>query len=487
MSKISRQFEPLYERWSSDIFAFASEGMNFDYHFQQEWLFRLVQNESILPIFRRKKRIGVRSGKGPGKTAATVIIALWRCIRYENSLTVVTAPSMRQCKQWIDEAKRLLKNAHPLLQKFITCFDTRIEMGGEKIWGVRTATATRPENLQGIHEKRLTFIADECSGISEKIIRTIKDTLTNPDALFIAIGNPNSTDCDFYNFFTRDRHLWHTLVFNAEETARVRPDVVSPSTNRLALLECDGNREDPRYRVGVRGEFPLSESNTIFDLAQLERCTHTNLVGCAGITEVLAVNKAFGVDYAAFGQDESVVVRRSGLAVVGFKTFRMKDPRDVTDWMFRQQQEAKWTNEECLYVPDMGGLGGGIRHVFPEADKFWLPFHTQGTPADQQYADKMTEAWFNLQALVRAGIVHLPKDQRLMQQLSTRQYYITKKGKTKVESKDEWKKRTERTESPDRADALVMAFYCPAGLTGTKAAEINRRHVNVGTAIRNRR
>lgn len=487
MSKLARDFEPLYERWSSDIFAFAREGMNFDYHFQQEWLFRLVQNESILPIERRKKRIAVKSGKGPGKTAATVIVALWRCLRYEDSLCIVTAPSMRQCKQWIDEAKRLLKNAHPFLQKFIRCYDTRIEIGGRKLWGVKTATATRPENLQGIHEKRLTFIADEASGIATKLMQAIKDTLSNPDALFVAIGNPNTVECEFHNFFTVDRQFWHTLTYNAEETAMKRPDVVSPSRNRVLLMECDGNRDDPRYRVGVRGEFPLSETNTIFDLAQLERCTRTSLVGCAGITEVLSVNKAIGIDYAAFGHDESVVARRAGLAIVKFKVFHGSDPREVTDWAFREQADNGWKNKDCLYVPDVGGLGGGIRHAFPEAGKLWIPFHTQGRPSDSQYEDKMTEAWFLLRSLVQAGIVHLPKDQRLLSQLATRQYYLTRKGKLKVETKDEWKKRTDRKESPDRADAVVMAFYCPAGANGFKSMVFDRRKKTVGTSARRER
>lgn len=487
MSKFSRTFEPLYARWSADIFAFAREALNFDYHDQQEDLFRLIQNESCLPPERRKKRVAVKSGKGPGKTAASSIVALWRTFRYEDALTIVTAPSMRQCMQFIDEIKRLLKNAHPIMQQFVKCYDTRVEFGGRKIWGVRTATATRPENLQGIHEERLTFIADECSGISDKIIQTIKDTLSNPDALFLAIGNPNTVECDFYNFFTKDRHLWHTLTWNAEDTAAERPDVLSPSRNRILLAECDGNRDDPRYRVGVRGEFPLSESNTVFDLAQLERATRTSMLGCAGITGVLPIDRAFGIDYAAFGHDESAVARRSGLAIVQFKTFRMTDPRDVTDWCFLQQHDAGWKNNTCLYVPDMGGMGGGIRHAFPEAGKLWLPFHTSGRPSDRQYENKMTEAFFNLRTLVKQGIVHLPNDQRLIQQLATRQYYLTKKGKICVESKDEWKKRTDKPESPDRAESVVMAFYAPGGVRGLKALTVNRGQANLGGSVRKRR
>ena len=173
MGKMARAAEPLYESWRDSILTFAREGMNFHFTDQQQSLFDLVEMESTMPIHERKKRIAVRSGQGPGKTAASVIVALWRCLQYEDALVIVTSPSMRQCKQWVDECNRLTKTAHPIIRKMVKCFGTKVEINGSKMWGIRTATATRPENLQGIHEKHLTFIADEASGVSAAIIETI--------------------------------------------------------------------------------------------------------------------------------------------------------------------------------------------------------------------------------------------------------------------------------------------------------------------------
>lgn len=485
VSRFSRHFEPLYERWRSDIRIFAREGMNFDYTWQQEELFDLVQLETILPENKRLKRIAVASGQGPGKTTASNIVALWRCLRYPDALCIVTSPSMRQCRQWVDETKRLLKTSHPLLKSFIRCYNTKVEINGNDIWGIKTATATRPENLQGIHEKRLTFIADEASGVSRPIMETIKGTLSNPDALFLQIGNPNTTDCDFYDSFSTHRDQWHCLEWNAEDTARDYPHIVSPSRN-IAIAQEFGEDSDT-YRIRVKGLFPTQNPNAVMSIGDLIACTRTNKLGCAGILDIIPHQNAFGIDYARYGSDESVVVRRKGTAVMNYKTFVKRDPSEVTDFAFALQHDSSWKNEDCWYIPDAGGMGQGVMHSFHDAGKNVLEFHTQSRAADSSmFADQYSEAWWCFRGLVREHICNIPNDPRLIKQLSTRQYYTDKKGKLKVETKDEWRDRLEITESPDRADAIVMAFYPHVG-GNNSVIQAKRAGRTVGNSVRRRR
>ena len=91
-----------------------------------------------------------------------------------------------------------------------------------------------------------------------------------------------------------------------------------------------------------------------------------------------------------------------------------------------------------------------------------------------------------LRNLVRERIVRIPNDARLLKQLSTRQYYMDRKGKIKVETKDEWRKRLEISESPDRADAVVMAFYPHIGDPGAVVQAEHHGHV-VGTRAHRKR
>jgi len=492
MSTFARKFTPLYERWRSSIHDFFDTGLNFGKEapgsgptWQQRQLLDVIQLESELPVEKRLKRVAVRSGQGPGKTSMSGGVALWRCLRYPDALCVVTAPNMRQCKQFIDEIDRILKGAHPFLRGFVECYGTKVVVNGSRTWQIRSATASRPQNLQGIHEKRLTFIADEASGVARSIMETIQGTLSNPAALFLAIGNPNATDCKFHECFTTQADLWHRLAWNAEDTARDYPHIVSPSRNRA--LELEYGRDSDVYRVRVLGEFPRSDPNSIMALEDLIACTKTTMYGCATITDILPVNKAIGIDYARYGGDESVVVRRSGLAVVDFKVFVKRDPREVTDYAFRQQYDAGWKNDDCWYVPDAGGMGQGIVHSFWEGGKQVHEFHTQAVASDSSmFADAYSEAWWNLRNLVQERIVHLPNDPRLLKQLSTRQYYTDRKGRLKVESKDEWRERTEIDESPDRADAVVMAFYSRMGRDG-KVVQMQQKAYKLGSRARRSR
>lgn len=482
MSRLARELEALYAPWRSDIRVFARQGLRIGADigldgptWQQDELLELVQLESYLPPGRRRKRIAVKSGQGTGKTAAAVgIVGLWRALRAPDALTILTAPSMKQCGFGIMEVKRLLRDAHPALRSFVECYQTRVEVNGEPMWGIRTVTATKTQNLQGIHEKRLTFVVDEASGVARELIETIEGTLSNPDSLLVMIGNPNTTDCKFYDCFTVQRDLWHCLTWNAEDTARDYPQLLSPSRNRA--LEFEYGRDSDVYRVRVLGEFPHQNPNSIMSLEDLVACTKTSIVGCAGITDLLPCARAIGIDLARYGGDESVVVRRSGLAVVGLKHFFKRDPREVVDYAFKCQRDAGWRDDQCAYVVDAGGMGQGILHAFYEAGKRVVEFHNEGVAADSaMYSNQYSEAWWSFRNLARERIVHLPSDPRLLRQLSTREYYSDRKGRIKVETKDEWRARLSCDESPDRADAVAMAFYPHVGQEVRVARADDRR------------
>ena len=54
-------------------------------------------------------------------------------------------------------------------------------------------------------------------------------------------------------------------------------------------------------------------------------------------------------------------------------------------------------------------------------------------------------------------MIDLPPDDEMIKQLSVRKYFMTSKGKIRLESKDDMKKRG--IGSPDTADSLSLALY----------------------------
>jgi phage terminase large subunit len=407
------------------------------------------------------RRVACRSGQGTGKSRLAALIALWRVLRAPGARVIVTAPSMRQCQDVIMQELRILMTHAPQFLKELLNFTTRKVAVGKRMkddddrpdWGILCVTASDPRNAQGYHGDQLTFIVDEASGVPRAIIEQIEGTLgqITGDFLHLQIGNPNTADCAFYDCWHTKRRFWKSHTFNAEESPLVSPE-------HCAYLRESYGEESDTYRVRVLGQFPSMEPNAVLNIDDLEACTKTSMVDMA----MLQGRKQFGIDLARFGSDESVIYRKQGRAVVEWKIFAKKEPGDVVAYAFGLQTDAGWRDGDCYYVPDAGGMGQGVMLMFKQASKRYLEFHTQGTPRDsRQFYDRMTEAWWCFRKLCKARLAHIPNDPVLLEQLSTR-LYVLKDGKFKIESKDDYKKRTEKS-SPDRADALVMAFYEPPG------------------------
>jgi phage terminase large subunit len=473
-SRFTRNFDTFYRAVSENIFKFC-EALNFTPTRQQAAVLEAVQKAvqgNGCP------RIAVKSGQGVGKTRLSAVIGLWFCFRRHNALTVVTAPSMRQCRTvWIEEARRVLDGADPMLQKFITITASKVQIAGKTKWGVETVTATRVENAQGLHAENMMVIVEEASGLTREMFIQFLGTLSNQNPLLVAIGNPNSRSCFFFDCFNSLRAHWECFTFNAEEVAAEYPWLVDPGRNKL-LEEMFGRESDP-YRIRVLGEFPLADPNAVISSEDLYPCMEPQMLRRAAVLPRDArhgggLARQMGIDVARFGGDENVVFRRSGNALVEWTHMAHTDPADAVDLAFRWQRDAGWRDEDCQYVIDASGMGQGVLHKFHRIGKRVLEFHNHGKAIDSQYENRITEAWFHAAKLIKAKQCYLPNDNLLAAQLCNRLYDTTKKGKLVLESKEQYVKRIgsdspDSTGSPDRADAAVLALYDAVRVAGNMA------------------
>jgi phage terminase large subunit len=474
MASKSTRFEKIYREIRDDLFAFCGY-LGFEPTWQQAQVFNAVMDAQS---GKGSNWIAVKSGQGPGKTTCSGIVGLWRTLRSVDAMTVVTAPTMRQCRDvWLAELRRTMEDAHPLISNFVNITATKVEIAKRRDWCVRTVTATKEENAQGYHQENMTVICEEASGIPRGIIEQFKGTLSNPDALFLLIGNPNTRDCAFFDCFNSARDRWKCITLNAEDTAKDYPHIVSPQRN--LDLEQEFGRQSDVYRVRVLGEFPHADPNCVISSEDCEKVAKEGRVlECAGFSNA----KQIGIDFARYGSDESVVYRRSGESIVEWQRFSKVDPSAVVAAAFRWQHEAGWRDDECWYVVDAGGIGQGIMHKFYDANKRVVEFHNGGTAVkSRMYANRITEAWFTLARKISNGTVSIPNDNILIQQLSSRQYKTDNKGRLILEKKEDYMKRGPFP-SPDRADTLVMAFYDEL----STPARISTRHKDEQIGSRNR-
>ena len=420
-----------------------------------------------------KPKIACRAGKGPGKTKCTAIIFTHWVLTHRDSALIVTAPTFRQCKDvWLAEAKATIysPSADPRVGELFNFVGKGFGIMGAKPseWGCQLITALSKEAFQGLHRKYIAFLEEEASGVKADISNAIKETLSNPEGKFlhVRIGNPNSRLCAFFDSFHTEASQWKCLHWNTEET----PETPYFSKRRNKEIEDEFGKNSDIYRISVLGEFPNLDPNCLISGEDLDICC-TKYALNNTIMNNPDQAKQIGTDLARYGGDECVVISRQGgikLDMWADKT----DPNNAIDKAIFFQDQYGWENADCLHVVDTSGMGEVAVGAMGDARRMGrkvAEFYSQNTAFENdKYCDKITEAWCSFAKLVKTHTVYLGEslDKKLRAQLTLRRYVVDRKtGRLKVESKDEYAKNNQDAEngtigkSPDRADALVMAFY----------------------------
>jgi phage terminase large subunit len=188
-----------------------------------------------------------------------------------------------------------------------------------------------------------------------------------------------------------------------------------------------------------------------------------------------------GLDIATGGSNETVFCPRHGPVVDQLICW---SKQNTTETAWRAQREMDAIRGKCLYY-DAIGVGEGVKGTFftseqplrftakavisgeAPTDRLW----DDGKTSKQKFINVRAEMWWSVRTrfertfdYVTKGITYpledlisIPNDPKLIAQLSNVLHYTKENGKIAIESKADMAKRG--VASPDRADALIMAFY----------------------------
>ena len=395
-------------------------------------------------------RVAIRSGHGVGKTALESWAILWFLFTRPNSKVPCTAPTRDQVNNilWSELSKWLKRS--PILTELFDWQKTRVNFkSSPERWCALAKSAARPENMAGFHENHLLFVLDEASGIDDEIFEAVEGALTTADAKLLICGNPTRNGGFFKRAFFEDRDLYATFKVSSTDSERVADDYCK------RLIRQYGADSDV-VRVRVLGEFPKTEADGLIAL---------ELVEAAVNRELEAVGKlVIGVDVARFGDDETVIQPRIGSVALKPDICRKSDLMSTCGRVVRKVTELMTNHKlkSAVVNVDDDGVGGGVtdrlREVFVERKLAVTvnPCHNGGKSRDPHFANWATESWFALRDRFVSGDISIPRDDVLTAQLATRKYRLTSSDKLILEDKPTYKKRAGH--SPDRADALVLAF-----------------------------
>jgi phage terminase large subunit len=432
----------------------------------QKW-----QAEALRAI-ANNDRVAIKSGHGVGKTACLSWIVLWWLLTHYPCKAAVTANTAHQLSDvlWteIDKWARSLPQGFKDLLDFKT---DKISLKGatDSFAVARTSRRENPEALQGFHSENMLFICEEASGIPDVVFQVGEGAMSTAGAKTIMAGNPTRSDGFFYEAFHGQRDQWHCMTVSCEDGEYVSEDFLNNMAEKYG-------RDSNVYRVRVLGEFPTQSDDVLLPLHLVEESLKRD-VEPSPTTPVV-----WGLDVARFGSDRSALAKRQGqILVEPVKSWQNKDLMEMAGIILAEFDATPYRlKPQAIYI-DAIGIGAGLADRLRELDLPAVAISVSETASLKDRFNRLRdELFWNAREWFEARDCHMPDDQTLISELTAIRYKYLSNGKLKIESKDEMKRRGQR--SPDLADAFVLSFAEQGALAGGYSrGYTSKRHLHQNT------
>lgn len=425
--------------WRKDINKFAIHVFGFIPTPQQRKIFDALALPSA--------KVTVKAGHGVGKSAVAAIFAVWHCLMFEDSKTILTAPSSAQLKdvlcaeigKWVNQIK--IPQVKELIE--VTSMGAFIK-GRQKTQFIsaRTARKEDPSALQGIHAKHAAYVCDEAFGIHSNIYEVARGALTSDSSRCLLIGNPTALSGYAYETHNKNKRLWSRLTLSCIDSNLVSEDYVKE-------MKLQYGEESDVYKVRVLGEFPSASVNQLIPRSLAEesakRKIHSSQYDYAPII--------IGCDPAWEGDDRTAVYLRQGIMCKKLGVWYSIDNMTLGGML-----DQFWTKENADAMFIDVGWGAGIIDYLRSIGRNPIPVNFGGKSISNEYANKRTEMHCELKKWMEDGGI-IEDDNELIEDLTAPEYYFQASGKKILEQKKEMKKRG--LPSNDLGDALALTFAQP--------------------------
>ena len=429
-----------------------------------------AKQEEVLTALTEHRRVAVKAGNGLGKDFCAAVAILWFMHTHQDTaIALTTAPTFRQVRHILwRQLRRLYRPAAATLGG--TMLDTRWEFS--EIRYALGLSADGADQFQGFHNPNVFIVVDEAEGVSDDIYEAIESVMTSADPLLLLIGNPTTMSGAFRRAFHEEGDIYHTITISALESPNVRAGkVVIPGLTSAQWVEERKKiwkEGSSLYRSRVLGEFPEQGEDTLISLTDIEAAVNLAIVDAEswtiGAQTFLGSERSsndeviLAVDVARYGSDRSVILRRRGDCVEDIRVLRQMDTMQVTGWVVAAIREC---NPAKVYVDEIG-IGAGVVDRLRELSHPVRGINVaQKARDDRTFANLRAEGYWNLSQRFVSGRISIPHDSELIAELVALRFNYDSQGRFKIEGKEEIRKRG--LPSPDKADALMLAFLAPLG------------------------
>lgn len=432
------------------------------------------------------KRVAVRGPHGLGKTGMAAMVVLWFAITREQAgldwKVLTTASAWRhltvylwpEIHKWSRRLRWDLIGRPPYSDR-TELLDLNLKQG----YGAASAVASnQPEKIEGAHADSLLYLIDEAKIVPDATWDAIEGAFSGgrmegyPEALAFAISTPGPPAGRFYEIHKRKPGLedWWVRHVKVEEAI---------AAGRISIEWVEQRRkqwggDSALFANRVLGEFHTSDEDSLIPLgwvdAAIERWRLWNEAGRPELALQHPMVKA--VDVARSGGDSTIIAHRVGYLISQLEPHNREDTMQTAN---RLRPLLRYeTTDDGEKIPrvsgviDTIGVGAGVYDRLNELKLPVVPYTGslkttfKDRSGEYTFVNTRSGAYWHLRELLdpaNDSVVMLPDDDLMVSDLTVPTWGIKDGDPPKifVEPKDKVTERLGR--SPDRGDAVVMAFW----------------------------
>lgn len=440
------------------------------------WLWSM-QREFATSV-QANKRTVVQSGAGIGKSYITAMIVCWWVVTHPAADVYVwtTAPGTEQVSGVLWQEIRKLHAALSLPGRIT--LDNKWWIGsilvasGRKPANKAAKAEEDPDTGQGFHCRFLLVVLDDAGGLDEWLWDTAENITTGDDCRIAATGNPDHSGSKFAKVC--DSHpLWYHIavsVFDSpnftDEWREAPPDILPRLTTKTWVEErrTEWGEEDRRYVSKVLGRFPADHPDQVVPAADLAACYFAEPQPPDRLLPA-----ELGVDVGG-GGDWTIIRERRGVRAGRRWARRTDKPEQAGDLLI---EVINITGATSVKIDGIGigwGLAGEVRNRIKRGDvqhpcDVHVVIVSEKATDERKYKNLRAQLWWEVgreQCQRREWDLSQMEDPggKTREQLLIPRWFPDLKDRVQIESKDDIRSRT-GGESPDDADALLLAYHVP--------------------------
>lgn len=452
------------------------------------------KQEEIIAAVRTEPLVTVRGCHGAGKDHVAAGLSLWYgYCKPTRTKVMLTGPTQHQVDEILfgDELARAHSRAKlpGELRSHTLRFWSTGKDGKKRRRTIFGRVSTETARLTGHHAPHVMCVITEAQDerVGEVAFTAVHGNATGPNDRIVVVGNPTEPTGAFFNTHAQNSQ-WAKFQISAFDHPNVKFHLKpgdkgyipgGPDDIWVERMRREHREDSLFWRTRVLAEFPTSASDALLNHewieAAVKRWQLFDALRQANLSPInLATPKHAGIDVARFGGDSNVVAVLRGIYLVAMEAWSSTDTvtteQRIATVLYRNGFETNSTGGS-VYV-DEGMAGGGANVCDHLAAAGWqaMGFNGSKNPPDQEDRVANFRAWgyWMLRLAFESGQIAIPPDQLLIDELKAITYRYDDRNRVLISKKHEIKSTLHR--SPDRADALMMAYALQAGGVGEGGA-----------------